>query len=152
MQNYGFFARHASIWAKNYGKIHLVVYANKLIFAVKLEVKARVKFGFPPAVIFAPLGRHFCLLAIHFGKFARLVEFQRTTIVELDIVVCVQQASVQRNISDLGSIKMCCNDGLCRFRYLVECDHLFFCASRQAAECYKHYRKILFHNDKLLKG
>ena len=58
VQRYNFFRKHASIWAKNYGKIHLVVYANKLIIAVELQVETIVEFGFITAVIFAPFGNN----------------------------------------------------------------------------------------------
>ena len=109
-----------------FGSMHvernLVVNADELIFAIEFEFEAGIEFCFPAAVVFAPLGNervgeidfyirtnsfgdesrgHFGLLAINFEQFACLVELQRTVIVELDIVLCVQQAFVQCDISDL---------------------------------------------------
>ena len=101
---------------------NLVVNADELIFAIEFEFEAGIEFGFPTAVVFAPLGnervgeigfyirtngfgnergRHFGLLSIHFEQFACFVELQRTTIVELDIILSVQQVFFQCDISDL---------------------------------------------------
>ena len=132
--------------------VALVVYADKLIVAVELQVKAITQFGFVAAVVSAPFGNK-CVLemgfdvglyrfrnersgyfggfAIDFQQLAGFVEIDGASVVEPNLVFVVQQAFIQRDIGDLRSIEMGVNNRFSGFRDLFEGNQLFIGARRE---------------------